>query len=369
MTASARAAVRAAVLAAALAAALAASLPLQAAPSGGMLQLNSTQHSDPLPLHRFGDDDIGPALSARSGRNLAYLDNELRLSHRRGPNTWSLLTRQSATVIASQGTVDLAADAETSGRPAGDRQWAVQARYFAFAGSGLAWQRAFTPAPGWQLDVGAQGLLLQRWRERHLTGQAGYEAALQSYHFDLQSFEADNELAFPYQRSFAPRGHALLLDGQLRWAGSAFGARVAWRDAGWLRWRGLPQNQSALSTQTQTYDADGFVVYQPLIQGQNSQAGRSRHAPARVILAGDWRPDARTTVELRGEWLQHFGVLPALSAEHRVGDATWGIAWHSHERRATASVAWRGLRLRVGADRFGDAAHSREMSLAGAWSY
>jgi hypothetical protein len=331
------------------------------------LQLSAQQHSDALPLSRFDADDNTAELVSRHQRDLAYLDHELRLSHTQGAHRISLVTRQSATLVASRDAIDLVAEVSRLGQPAGDRAWSAQGRYLAFAGSGLAWQTRFQPARDWQLDLGAQGLMLQRWRERRISGAASYRAATHAYRFDLNAFEADDELAFPYQRSFAPRGYALLLDGALRWQGERHAARLSWRDVGRLQWRGLPQNSSVLSSETQTYDADGYVVYEPLIQGQNSQPTRRRNAPARVTLTGEWQVQAGTTLEARGEWLQSFGVLPALAVSHTAGDWRYAATWRTHERRLTLGLGWRALTLQLGADRLGPQAHSREVLLVGAW--
>ena len=352
----------------ALLASCALALPLQAdADARWQLSISAAQHSDALPLSLWGADHFAPALQARSGANLAYLAHEIRLSHRGSWGRFGLLTRQSATLTASRGAIELAADAETSGRPAGDRQWTVDADYFAFEGSGLAWQHGWSPAPGWQLQGGVQALVLRRWRERRIDGDAGYDSAGGSYRAGLSSFEAGERLEFPYQTTFSGHGQGLLFDADLHWTGTRLSLHAGVRDVGRLRWSGLPQNTSQLSTDTRSLDADGFVVYQPLIQGRNAQATRSRSPPWRALAFVGWQASEDTRFEAGAEVLRGFGALPQLRATHRRGDWDFGLAVHTYERRVTARLGWRGLQLRVGTDRFGSQAQSRELAVAGSW--
>lgn len=338
------------------------------------LTVEARAHSDMLPLSRWGDDDAAEALGARGGqrgRNLAYIDNEIRVSRGSpmgtGPGRISLLARQSATLVASRGAVELAADAQTAGRPPADRRWDVHARYLAFAGSGLAWQHGVSPAADWQLQGGVQALVLRDWRERLIDGTAGYTAADGRYTANLSSFEGSDRLLFPYQQAFGGHGSALLFDAELRWAGERFSAGLGVRDAGRLRWRGLPQNESRLNTNTRSVDPNGFVLYQPLVEGRNTQPRRQRAAPLRVQTFVAWQADAATRLELAAEHVTHFGLLPRFGVEHALGAWRIGAGWHVYERRATASVGWRGLQLRVGMDAFGGRMRSRELALAGSW--
>lgn len=351
-----------------LAAVCSLALPVRADPSAAWeLSIAARQHSDALPLSRWGDDDFAAALRPRNGRNLAYLDHEVSVSRNGEWGRWSLLSRQSATLIASPGAIGLAAAAQSPGGPVRDQSWPVEARYLAFAGSGLAWQQGWSPAPGWCLQGGVQALVLRRWRERQIEGDAAYNSADGSYQARLSSFEASERLAFPYQGGFAGQGLGVLFDGELRWSDERVSARVGWRDVGRLRWSGLPQNLSRLSTDTRGVDDGGFVVYQPLIQGQNSQSTRRRAGPARALAFIGWRVGEATRFEAGAERLRHFGVLPQARVEHGHGEWRFGLAWHAHERRASASVAWRGLQLKVGADRPGAQMRSRELVLAGSW--
>ena len=364
--------VRASLAAALWAGAVLASAAVNAAETGcdahWQLQARHEQHSDALALRDFGDG-ASAKLAPRSGRNLAYVDDEVRASRGSCIGTWSVLARQSATLVTSRGALALALDAASAGRPAHSERWDVRGRYLAFVGAGIEWQGLWAPRPGWTLGFGAQGLALRHLRERQIDGMAGFDAASQAYDFDLASFEASDRLAFPFQTGFSARGWGLLFSGQIAWQGEQFGARLALHDAGWLRWSGLPQQDARLASATQAFDSDGFVIYQPLIQGSNSQPGRTRSPPLRMTVAMDWRFDARSRMELRLDSLQGYGVLPAVSASRDFGDLRLGMAWRSHERRTTLGLSWRGWRIDIGADRLGRGARSEEFGLTYRWPH
>lgn len=339
-----------------------------AQPTGWRVDVSSSRHADAVPLNQLDADDVATQFRPRSGRNLAYVRDELRVSRDDGAQTWSLLARQNATLVASADGLDLAHAVETSGTPAASRRWDVRARYRGFAGAGAAWQREFTLAPGWQAHAGVQGLLLSQWREFELDGPASFDAALQQWSFDLRYRRADSRLEFPFQRDFAARGQALLTHGGLRWSGPSLSASVSWRDAGWLRWRGLPHQDAVLSSNTQAVDADGYVVYKPLVQGQFSQPDARRTLAGIVNLQLAWAQSAATEWAAGFDRVAGFGVLPQLKLRHRVGDLALSARFDVHERRLGLGAAWGGWQVGLGTDRLDGQARSRDLLLAYRWS-
>jgi hypothetical protein len=333
------------------------------------IELHSDRHSDALPLAAMGHDDW-QRLKPRAGRNLAYVDDELRLSRRQGDWTWSLLARNHATLVASEDALALAALVDSGQHPAADRRWNTALQLRAFAGAGLALGHAHRFAPGWSAHGELQLLALGHWRERALQGPVQYTAADGRYAFDLQSTETNDRLDFPFQQPYARQGAALLLAGGLAWDGPAAWARVDWRDGGWLHWHGVPQQEATLNTATQAVDADGFLIYQPLVQGRNRQDGPTRWLPWRgTLAAGPQWPDGQR-LGLRLDTLPGWGVLPALQWQ-RPSAVPGGLAlaaeWRLHERRLDLMLAWRGLTLRAGADRLDGQARSHLFALG--WSH
>ena len=341
------------------------------------LELSSDRHSDAMPLAELDRRDY--TLSPRAGRNLTYLRDEVRLSAPLAGGRFSVLARQSATLVASPGAMALAVDLSQPGTPAADATQQVRVRYRGFSGAGVAWTVGSTPdvvdAPttsplvqgqGWHWQAGAQVLMLQRLVWRHIDGMVRFSAAEQGYGFDLVSDRGDDRQSFPFRRDFASHGMGVLLDGQLMHCGEAscFGAGV--RDLGRLMWRGLPRQEATLSTATQRVDADGFVIYEPLIQGRYSQGTATQSAPASIDLEARWRVAAAWQAGVRAEWLDGFGWLPQTQLQWTDASTqtAWMTIWESHQRRVGLQAGGRRWLVRLATDRLGSAARSRDLMFA-----
>ena len=131
---------------------------------------------------------------------------------------------------------------------------------------------------------------------------------------------------------------------------------------------GLPQQDAVLSTDTRTVDADGFVVYKPLVQGRFSQTNLRRTVAGIVRVEGQFVMNAATSGTLAAERVAGFGWLPQLGVRHRWGELDLAARLDVHERRLGLASAWRGWQLAWGTDRFGGEARSREFRLAYRWT-
>lgn len=364
-----------AVAGAALLAGLAAAGLAQPADPAWQVSLQTDRHSDALPLAAWGSDDWR-ALRPRSGRNLAYVDDQLRLQRRSGAWTWGLVARSQATLVASQPTLDLAALLARGQQPALPQGWAVDMRLRAFSGAGMSlgwdsaadhrWAQALAATTGgqWQAGLSAELLALGRWRDRHLAGVASHAGGGSGgYAFALRSDETDNRLDLPFQQPPARRGSGLLLGARLQWQTGDWLLRAAVQDGGWLHWQGQPRQQLALATDTLGVDADGFLAYRPLLVGQNSQADRSAWQRWHGSLTLQRQIDAHSSLALAVRQWPGAPLLPAVQWRQQHGALQWGLGWQLHERRATVDLAWRGWQLRAGADRLGAGAHSRSLAL------
>ena len=329
------------------------------------LTLRSERHSDALPLSALGSDNW-QQLAPRRGSNLALLEDELRLSRSRAGWTASLLLRQQATLVASDSALALAARVDGGRKPATDSSWQADVRLRAFAGAGLALGHGQVLAGGWSWRGEAQLLALGRWRERRLAGPVSFSAASGVYSFDLRSDETDDRLETPFQQAFTRRGTGLLLASELAWEGSSAWVSAGLRDGGWLHWRGVPQQQALLNTATQAVDADGYLIYKPLVRGQNRQDGFTRWLPWRASLSAGARLPGGDRLGLRLDTLADFGVLPALLWQRpaaQPGNLALGAEWRLHERRLDLLLDWQGLTLRAGADRLSGQARSQHLAV------
>lgn len=345
---------------------------LAAAPAHGtegdawQFSLQTVHHADAVTL-RDVDGDPLRSLAPRAGRNLAYLDDEARSSRVDGAWRWSLLARGSATLVVNRDALELAAQVRHALPADADRHWNTEVRFRGFTGGGIELERGFEPGGGWRLRASVQALVLRHWRERRIDGPVDFAAASGTYSFDLQASTLDDRLDEPFQRGFASRGAGLLFGGEAAWQGERWRWSLSARDAGWLRWHGVPQQTATLSTATQSYDADGFVIYKPLVQGLNHQDGRTQANPVQLRLRADWQLDGSTQLGAWVDRISGYGLLPGLAWSPRLGELQLQLAWQVHERRATLSTGWRGWQCRVGMDRPGAGQHSRELALSYSW--
>jgi hypothetical protein len=355
--------------------------PLPDGAAAVRIEARSDRHSDAMPLAELGREDY--TLAPRGGsRNLTYLRDEIRLSAPLAGGRFAVLARQSATLVASAGAMDLAVDLSQPGTPAADATQQVRVRYRGFSGAGIAWSLASTPEfaeaagaspqvqrPGWHWQAGVQALALKRLVWRHVDGTVSFSAADEGYAFDLVSDHGDDRMRFAYERGFAWNGLGVLLHGRLAHCGEAACFGVGVRDLGRLTWRGLPRQEATLSTATQRVDADGFVTYEPLIQGRYSQGTASSAAAASVELDARWRLADAWQASLHGEWLDGFGWLPQAGVQWTDADnqTAWRLTWESHQQRLGIEASGARWVLRVAADRWSSAARSRDVMLAWRW--
>jgi hypothetical protein len=337
-------------------------LPLAAAAADDgalwQLQLRSSRHSDFGSLADLDTDDAS-RIQARGARNLAYIDDEARVQRSAGAWWLAILARQTATLTANGDAVDALRHAQKIGRDGTDRHWNVDARLRGFTGGGIELGRNLALAPEWSGLLLVQGLALSRWRDRHIEGAGDFRAATSTYGFDLRSTEINNRLRFPFQTDSGIRGAALLFGADLNWQRGDWTLSAAARDLGWLYWKGMPQQTFTLSSTTQTVDAEGFIVYKPLLEGRNSQRGLTQRAPARWSAAARWDATRDGHLTLAAEHVQDFGLLPSVAWAQPLGPVQAQLGWRFHERRLELGVAWGAWRLQVGTDRPGGDMHSR----------
>ncbi|HEY8356867.1 MAG TPA: hypothetical protein VIL30_05345 [Ramlibacter sp.] len=330
------------------------------------LRLRSSRHSDFGSLSDLHSDDI-TRFGTRSGRNIAYIDDEARVQRRDGPWSLALVARSTATLTSNRDAIAAARHAQGLDRDAADQRWSVDARLRGFNGVGGEVGYEASLAPEWKGMVLAQALALTRWRDRRISGTASFDAATTTYDFDLASDEVNDRLRLlPFQarESFSPRGAALLFGFGATWSSGDFTVTAAARDLGWLHWNGIPRQDLSLASNTQGVDAQGFVVYRPLLQGANRQSRFTRTAQPRVHVSGRWQVRPDRAAGLGVDYMPDLGLLPYVSWQQQWGTLHGEATWHLHERRATLAARWANLRVELGTDRLGGDAASRTIGLS-----
>ncbi len=290
-------------------------------------------HDDAVPLRAHGDDDeVLRRLDPRPGRNSAWIDDELRLQLDRGPWSYGALARSRLDIRVDADTLALIRHVDRDEPlPAGGLDWRVDARAGGFAGRGLwmGWRTGELSAcdcGGW---VELQGLQLTRWIDRRWTGHAARDADDGRYALSLQGWRRDDRQIEPFLPTPAGQGQAWLLAGGFRWA-MAPGSRLSGslHDLGGLRWRGIVEETSTVSTDTDLQQPDGHITLAPLMQGRVRRRPSFARAPAWAQLRLDSRlaPNAIASVSTR------WGTA---------SQGWWQIAWRQ--------ALWAGLDLQASA--------------------
>ncbi|MEN9892051.1 MAG: hypothetical protein RLY78_2346 [Pseudomonadota bacterium] len=413
-----------------------------APPAAWSTTLRIDHHLDALALSDAGQDDLGPRLRLdRPGRQLGRIDDEWRLT-RHLASGWRLgvVARQRATLSVSRAALEAARSADDDRPALQDEHWPARLRLQAWSGQGLVIGRSVvladtptdtstaSPSPPRDADAEPTGrprrpatgrtlltlegqlLRLDRWRQRSVDGQVLHTAATDDYSGRLVSTAMDSRTAAPFGPAPADHGLALLSSGRISHhlsphgeIGPVAGSRLwlSWHDAGWLRWRRRSIEQATLDTEATWRDADGYLVYSPLIVGQwqrddspvwqtpDWSLGAEWLDPGRAGAPGE-RPRAGT-----GVWgwsarrHAHHGWRHTLGWQRRQGSAAWagwadapdgpagmagtdwavqGVAWTPQERRLSLWFGHADAWLEIGGDRLDRTARSMRLAFGWRWA-
>ena len=340
--------------------------------AGVHLCVSSLRYSEPLSLGDLVDNRL-EAVRSRGSHNLIYVRDEVRVGFGGAWGQFSVLARQVGTLYASSGAVNVVQDVKTPGQPADAYQENLKLKMVGFGGVGVALQ-----SQPWRLGVdvditaGAQWLQLRRMLMRDVVGEVTHLANSTTYALVAESQYVSNKIKFPYQQDTAARGHALLLNGTLRWRPDAFwqfDLRVT--DWGRLWWRGMPQDDMIASSQTSAVDADGYIVYKPMIQGHYSQRNVARTSVATWRGVAHWRFQPAWSLELAVDRIDGFPrALPQIGVVYQTDRGiVWSAGWHEYEQMGRLGVSYKGFQLMLAADRWGGGAHARHALIqwAQAW--
>lgn len=331
------------------------------------LCVNTDRFSDPLTLQQLVRNELGKAVP-RGTNNLIYVRDEARLSVVSSGAVWSVLARQSATLIADEGAVNLISDVSTPGSPSESYRHDVHLRFKGFAGYGLSIESGqFKLGKAGSMRLGVQGLSVKRLINRDLNGFASYDALRRSYGLYAESEYANDRLHYPYQAPFGGAGFGLLLNAQLRWQFTpATDAELTVEDLGLLRWARLPQETLTISSETSRLDGDGYLVYRPLAQGRNHQDGLTTTVSSTWTLAVRHTLNSQFAVDARLRRMTGFSDwLPYAGIQYKFGDG-WLLrsGWQFHERSLNLSAAVGAWSLRIAGDRMDGHAHARSAMLS-----
>lgn len=330
------------------------------------VQLRSELHSDPLPLRYFGQSKWAEHLTPRPGINLVQIDQsaEVLLASDKHERSVSLIARQFGRLVVSEETVRRLGEVARKDQSVQDWSLSPQMALKGFSGIGLDWQQSHPIASGWQWRWGAQGLLLRSLYARDLQGELNYQAANQTYAFDASSTEKNSSLKYPFQKSYDSSGQALLFQTHLRWVSGHMGLDAGIKDLGWLRWKQLPEQVLSLNSNVNDLDANGYLLYKPLLQGQNRQATVVWKAPWTAQINAHWSFTPDHQLSLPWQYIPNFGWLPAYRWTDTSQPLTWAVEWRQHDRNLVIQTQWQNWAVDFGLNNMASDSHSQVWRLS-----
>jgi hypothetical protein len=277
------------------------------------------QASDAVPIGQI--DDNWTDYSPRAGRNTALMRNRAAAGVEKNGWRLGLELRQDAALMTDRASLDAFYMYQQKRKPAPGASFALQARYFSWQAHGLRIGYSFDglriAGRTGSIDISGAVYGRQGLRERSVHGTLRYPQ-VDTYGFSASHVDADSRMRYPF-RGEAPSasGAGLSLAATLPLA-AAWTLRVQADDvASRLRWKNLPVNTETLSSNVASYDANGYVNYQPLLSGQKRQVERSSRIPRYTAAALDYRyQDWGAGVHVA----RYAGeTIPTLSLSHRFG--------------------------------------------------
>jgi hypothetical protein len=326
-------------------------------------------HNDAVALQWLGDDDrVARALRPKSGRNMAYVDDEIRLARTHGAWTWSLLNRAYAQLAVNDDALDVFARIQLGEEPATNRSWKPVGHYKSFQGKGLSIRYQNKVVNPWFLE--AEGLSLTRFRNFDFSGALDYQALQQNFSFIVNSEVSDSQHIFPFMAPVSSSGVAVLLHAGWTAEYDHWRFEASFRDFGFLNWSGIPMQFQAINSATRTYDQNGYLLYKPLVAGRYEQDRSLSVLPGRWQVAGRLQvPGEAQDWGLGFQTLQGFGFLPWLESGRTNGWGRWGVRWDAYQKRMTFSLDRSGWRLGVGSDQLSRDAKSVFIQIMGSMAF
>lgn len=256
----------------------AAAAALDTSPSGWhpFVEVRAWAGYDALAIGEL-DGDWSGRFSPKSGRNVMLRRNRAEIGVENADWRLGWEVRQEANLIADRQTLEFIRRFKQRSAASGAASAELAASFTMWSAQGPRLGRWFGPtASGWLPRVYLSGAIYTKatLRQEDVTGAVHYASADQ-YDFNLRRTDANSRYRYPFMQH-EPGA-----------SGASVSVRFAWRlseavsvdaniDDAWsaMRWRDLPVKEEQLNSQVSTYDAQGYVDYQPLLSGTNRQLDR-----------------------------------------------------------------------------------------------
>jgi len=283
--------------------------------------------------------------------------------------TWPMalgaVVRAQALAMASGEAAQVVYHYQSQTDPAQPGHYDGRTHVMSWVGRGLAWRLSPLSSGPLQMELGWQWLTLTRVRDVATAGQATYNAD-GSYDFDVSVRHDRSGFQPRYSRPPEPQGEGASLSLAWLWRATPQLTMSLKLDDIWsrLRWQGLNGDDAVASSNVATRTTDGYLDYQPVVQGQYTRRGFSHSIPATVDVTALWHAGPGTAmVNLNRRW----GLQQAWLGWRSLGTWRWQAAVEPWAQAWQVGLDAGGFSARFQTDRLDQAAHVRSWSLGYTW--
>lgn len=287
---------------------------------------------DAIPVREF-DSDWSVGYAPRDGRNLFLQRNRAEFGVEKDGWRVGVEYRLEGSLDASRDTLEFYRFYKQRLRPDGARDFNLNPQFRSWSAAGLRVARTFAlgAAAGNGPLLMVSGALYANPRNRDIdvTGKVNYTPT-DVYGFNAQYQESDTRYRYPFMPDQSQTSSGASVSLALQWPLSErLTANLALNDI-WsrMRWSNLPAVRKNINSAVTSYDQDGYVNYQPLLSGQNSQIDKTGAIGASGAVSLSYQ------LEL---WTMKIGLdrieattIPAVSVAYR---SPWGVFSTSYETR------------------------------------
>jgi hypothetical protein len=223
-----------------------------------------------------------------------------------------------------------------------------------------AWQHG-----AWLVSGRVQWLQLQRLRRTDTSGITAYNGA-GDYAYNMRISDADSSRQAAFLQPAEASGQGASVSLALQWQPAPGWAAGLALDDAWsrLRWDGVNTTAATLDSEVSTRTPDGYINYEPAVQGQDTRKAVTERIPVTVRADLVWqRPEGDWFVHLQRRW----GLQQAWVGWSGGQDWRWRVAVEPRAAAASVGLQWRGWCVQAAADRFDGSAHVRQLGVAYQW--
>ncbi len=287
---------------------------------------------DAIPVHEF-DGDWSVGYAPRAGRNLFLQRNRAEFGVEKDGWRVGIEYRLEGSLDANRDTLEFYRLYQQRLRPDSARDFNLNAQFRAWSAAGLRVARTFSlDAAGDNsplLMVSGALYANPRNRDIDVAGKVSY-APIDVYGFNAQYQESDTRYQYPFMQNLPQTSSGASVSLALQWPlTQRLTANLALNDI-WsrMRWSNLPAVRKSINSDVTSYDQDGYVNYQPLLSGQNSQIDKTGTIGASGAVSLSYQ---------LGLWTMKIGLdrieattIPAVAVAYR---SSWGTFTTSYETR------------------------------------